>query len=158
MDRLLSCAACQRYILETERHCPFCGATSAIRAPEASPPVRARSRAAVFAMRTALAAGVAPALACGGMGDGTRERTEDVTGGGGSSAAAVGGSGAVAMGGSENADTGNGGTASGGSSSSGIDVDEQPPAEASVDAGDGGFAPVPIYGGVFPDPLARVRV
>lgn len=159
MNRLLSCAACQRYILATERHCPFCGEIAAARAAEVSPPPRGRSRAAVFAMRTAIAAGVAPALACGGTSDSPREMAQDVTAAGGSSASAAGGTSSVAMNDAQNPEPGSAGSAGGGSASApGIDIVDEPPSEASADAGDGGFAPVPIYGGVFPDPLARVRV
>jgi hypothetical protein len=158
MHRLFACANCQRYILESESHCPFCGDTAFALEVSSVPSLpRGRSRAAVFAMRTALAAGIAPALACGGTSDAHRERAQDVSGTGGSSAGGTGGSeSAIAMNGSGN---GGGGSpsGSGGSGANGIIIDVEPDPQAP-DAGDGGFAPVPIYGGVFPDPLARVRV
>jgi len=162
MNQLFACAACQRYIREAERHCPFCGESVALVA-ERSPSLplpRGRSRAANFAMRTALAAGIAPAfIACGGQSDARREQPEEVSGNGGAPQSGSGGSsGAIAT----NGGSSNGGSASGAGganvgSGGTIELSDAGPADPTEEP-DGGFAPVPIYGGVFPDPLSRVRV
>ena len=111
-------------------------------------PVRSPSRAAAFALRAAL---VAPAaLGCGGE-EGSLERDgaqEVAAAGSDGSTGTAGGGGAGAfidLVGGENAAAGAGGALADG-------------AAADAGAGDAGFVPVPIYGGVFPDPVTRARV
>ena len=98
MNRLFACGACQRYIRENERLCPFCGESAATGAERSPPPAlpRGRSRRAAFAMRTALLVGAAPAIvACGGSSEsGIDEQQGGASGGGG--VADVGGSGGAA--------------------------------------------------------------
>jgi hypothetical protein len=93
-------------------------------------------------MRTALVAAAPGAVACGGE-EGTRPRDaqRDV--------AAAGASGAGAEG---------SGATGGSSAGAGLELDV--PSEASADAGTDAepYAPIPIYGGVFPDPMSRARV
>jgi hypothetical protein len=159
MKRLIACSSCQRHVRVDEASCPFCSATlpAAVAAstPAANP--RGRSRAAVFAVRAALAAGAAPGLVgCGGEGDsGVRDPQRDVVSAGGNAGstqnAGAGGSTDVS-----NPSAGSGGTinlASNAGSGSGEPAETDAGAEL-----DGGFAPVPIYGGVFPDPTRRARV
>lgn len=177
MNILIPCAHCDRYVRSQEASCPFCH--GALATPElaagARPMARAlvrdqpralgrsQSRAAAFALRAAL---VAPAaLGCGGE-EGAIERDgsqEVAAAGSGGSSAGVGGSTAAGVGGSADAPAidlaaaaGAGGALGGGALAGGND---------DVDAGgndgngaDAGFVPVPIYGGVFPDPVTRARV
>ena len=134
MNVLIPCTHCDRYVRSQEERCPFCsGALAATAArPVARALLRSPSRAAAFALRTALV--VAPVtLACGGD-EGKAER--DAEGSGGSAQNAAGAS-------------------PGAGASAGA-----PALDGEADAGspDAGFVPVPIYGGVFPDPLTRARV
>lgn len=154
MKPLIACSNCPRYIHAHERACPFCGAEApAVAATSTSASLQSsnigarRSRAASFALRSALVAGAASAaVACGGSGDIPRPEPNQ-----GGSTAANGGSG-----GNDSA-AGNGGTASNGGSAGTIDL---------ADAGDvpdeeedaGAYVPIPIYGGAFPDPMTRARV
>lgn len=162
MKRLIACASCQRYVRVDEASCPFCSAAlpAAVAAPVAAANPRGRSRAAVFAVRAALAAGAAPGLlGCGGEGDsGARETRRDVVAAGGNagSAAHNAGSGGTADGSTPSA--GSGGTIDlGANAGSGGAPEETQTADAGAEP-DGSFAPVPIYGGVFPDPTRRARV
>jgi hypothetical protein len=133
-------------VREHESACPFCRAAL----PEA-PALAARapspaglSRAAVFAMRTALVAAAPGALACGDE-EGSRPRgtLQDV--------ASAGASGAGQGGSSAGSSAGTSGT--GGAIA-------LAPADSDADAGADAepYAPIPIYGGVFPDPMSRARV
>jgi hypothetical protein len=154
MKPLIACSSCPRYIHASDPTCPFCGAAApaAVAEPSklqssntaASGAAPRRSRAASFALRSTLVAGAASAaVACGGSGDIPRPEPSQ-----GGSTAANGGSGG------SNA-AGTGGTASNAGSGGTIDL---------ADAGDtpdedaGAYVPIPIYGGVFPDPMTRARV
>lgn len=185
MNVLIPCAHCDRYVRSHEQRCPFC--QGALAQPQKAaarallrsagggsvggrnPRVRNPSRAAAFALRTALV--VAPAaLACGS--DGTVERDADevasnggsggsaagAQGGGAGSSAGNGGSGAAQGGAGSSAGAGSAG--SGGALASAGDAGNADGDGSETDAGDpdAGFVPVPIYGGVFPDPMTRVRV
>jgi len=102
-------------------------------------------------MRTALVVAAPGAVACGGE-EGTRARDtrQDVAsaGAGGAQPGAAGANGGVS-----------GGSAQGGSGAPGaivLEVASDPAGDAGADAEP--YAPIPIYGGVFPDPMSRARV
>ncbi len=165
MKRLITCSSCQRYIRVHETSCPFCSVAVPIAkaAPTRAANPRGRSRAAVFAVRAALAAGAAPGLlGCGGEGDtGTRDTQRDFVAAGGNAGSAPQASGTGGTGGTAdvaNPSGGSGGTLDlGTNAGSGGEPEETQTADAGAEP-DGGFAPVPIYGGVFPDPTRRARV
>ena len=162
MKRLIACSSCQRHVRVDEALCPFCSA--AMPAVNAAPVLaanpRGRSRAAVFAVRAALAAGAAPGLlGCGGEGDsGVRDTQRDVVAAGGNAGSAPQNAGSGGASDVSNPGAGSGGTIDLGSNAgSGGAPEETQTADAGAEP-DGGFAPVPIYGGVFPDPTRRARV
>ncbi|MET0411748.1 MAG: hypothetical protein ABW217_10660, partial [Polyangiaceae bacterium] len=110
-----------------------------------------RSRAASFALRSALVAGAASAaVACGGSGDIPRPEPNQ-----GGSSAANGGSGG--SGGTDNA-AGTGGTASNGGSAGSGTIDLADAGDTPEEEDAGAYVPIPIYGGAFPDPMTRARV
>ncbi|MEY2932826.1 MAG: hypothetical protein RL033_3575 [Pseudomonadota bacterium] len=179
MNILIPCAHCDRYVRSQEASCPFCH--GALAAPESSVEarpmaralVRSQSRAAAFALRAALVAPAAlvasAALGCGGE-EGNLERDgsqEVAVAGSGGSSASAGAGGSVGVG-----SVGVGGAGVGaGDSAPFIDLASDPNAAAGAGgtlavsndaadagAGDAGFVPIPIYGGVFPDPVTRARV
>jgi hypothetical protein len=120
------------------------------------------SRAAVYAMRTALLASAASAaVACGGLG--TEERDGNnasmLNGKGGAVASTGSGQGGSAA--QAGTAPGSSGAAAGATAANDDNriVPSVPSDEgADPDPPDGGFAPVPIYGGAFPDPMSRARV
>lgn len=162
MNILIPCSHCDRYVRSHEERCPFC---NGVLAPAPARAVsrallRSPSRAAAFALRTALV--VAPAaLACGGEGTGTREgdgvAAEGGSGGSSAASAAPGGStqSGSAQGDFLHDDLGRGGASSSAGSGGAIVLDD---GEADAGTADAAFVPVPIYGGVFPDPVTRARV
>jgi hypothetical protein len=116
---------------------------------------RGLSRATAYAARAALLAGVASAAACGGESEDTSAKNKtpqqqstggDASGGQAASGGQNASGGAIASGGTESGSggitIGDGGTTSG----------------SGGDLGQGGYIPVPIYGGVFPDPELRAKV
>lgn len=162
MKRLIACSSCQRHIRVDEASCPFCGAAMPVAVAVSTPVThpRGRSRAAVFAVRAALAAGAAPALiGCGGEGDsGVRDTQRDFAAAGGNAGSAPQNAGSGGSADVSNPSAGSGGTIDLGSNAgSGGAPEETQTADAGAEP-DGGFAPVPIYGGVFPDPTRRARV
>lgn len=157
MRTLMACSSCERYVHTHEASCPFCGAPSRTQPRSATPdsgarigadpeglhPPARRSRAAAFALRTAVIAGATgAALACG---DGARDRGDEEP--------------ARELRGQQ--ELGEESAAARDSATDPVEGDRTP---ACADAGadpaqsDGGFVPVPIYGGVFPDPMSRARV
>lgn len=148
MNVLIPCTHCDRYVRSQEVSCPFCkgelAAATAAR-PVARALLRSPSRAAAFALRTALV--VAPAtLACGDEDTAARDPDGIASSGGASTTPGTGGG----------AQNGAGGSPSAGGSAGAIALDQGQ--EADAGAADAGFVPVPIYGGVFPDPMTRARV
>jgi hypothetical protein len=150
MKPLIACSNCPRYIHASESVCPFCGA-AAPAVSAATPSLQSsntgarRSRAASFALRSALVAGAASAaVACGGSGDIPRPEPNQ-----GGSTAANGGSG-----GTDNP-AGNGGTASnagsGGATSNGGSA-------GTIDLADAGDTPEEEDGRVSGSDDTRSRV
>jgi hypothetical protein len=162
MKRLIACANCDRYVRKDESACPFCR-TALLPAgalPAATLPVgrAGLSRAASFAMRAALAVAAPGAVACGGQ-EGTRPRDTrpDVAAAGRQSASA----GSTGQGGSSSETTSNGGPIlldANGPYGSNYPNDSNTEATADAGADAEPYAPIPIYGGVFPDPMSRARV
>jgi len=162
VKRLIACANCDRYVRQDESACPFCRA-ALLRAgalPAASVPVgrAGLSRAASFAMRAALVVAAPGAVACGGQeGSRPRDTQKDVAAAGRQSGSA----GSTGQAGSSSETTGSGGPIlldtndSSGRNDSG-DSSTEATADAGADAQP--YAPIPIYGGVFPDPMSRARV
>lgn len=100
-------------------------------------------------MRAAVVAGVTSVAACGGEAEDSRPK-QQATGGAPSG-------GTTSSGG---ASTDTGGSTTGGSQSSGGALATGGTIGAGGEAmgGEGGFVPIPIYGGVFPDPELRAKV
>ncbi len=152
MNVLIPCPHCDRHVRSQETSCPFCRAALPVIAavPVSRALLRSPSRAAAFALRTALV--VAPVtVACGA--EGSAERDAGVRSGGARSDGAAGASaGSFAQGGA-------GGSPSAGSAGAVAQADEADAGlEADAGSPDAAFVPVPIYGGVFPDPMTRARV
>jgi hypothetical protein len=132
---LIPCTACTRHVLSDERSCPFCGA-----ARDATPAAdvkrtlipRGTSRAAAFALRAAL---VTATAGCAANHDGDDEPGAEAGASPDAMAAA----------------------------DAGAARDAAPEASAAADAApdaedEDAFVPIPIYGGVFPDPRTRAKV
>lgn len=131
MSEMVPCPQCDRYVKAEDAECPFCNAPRVAGEPAVRRPSPGLSRAAAFAVRAALATGaLAAAVACGDEDEGKGQQ---------------------AAGGQASGGKASGGTASGGMASGGID----PGPDDNL--GGGGFAPVPVYGGPFPD-MIRAKV
>jgi hypothetical protein len=165
MKPLIACSSCPRYIHSSETACPFCGAaapavSAATLSLHSSNTGARRSRAASFALRSALVAGAASAaVACGGSGD--IPRPEPSQGGstaanGGSAGEDTAGNGGTASNGGTANNGGSAGAASNGGSAGTIDLADAGDIPEEEDAG--AYVPIPIYGGAFPDPMTRARV
>lgn len=150
--RLLPCPGCARHVRVDERACPFCALalTRELRGRGVRPPrpPKGASRAAVFAFQTALLAG--PACTSTHRA-GEEDRDERVVGDAPNEpqldaavAQAGGGAPALDAGRFDNTNT--------------PAIPRQPPDVDHEDDDDGGFGPVPIYGGPFPDPRTRAKV
>ena len=144
------CEQCMRYLRTTETVCPFCGASFvASRVVRSTGLGRGASRAAVFALRTALIAGTAGATGCGSD---ANDEAQDA-GGQGHDAAAE-----------NDAAQNDAAQDAAAHEDAGVDTDAAQIADAG-DAGEGdadadedAFVPVPIYGGSFVDPRTRAKV
>ncbi|NLE89265.1 MAG: hypothetical protein GX607_23010 [Myxococcales bacterium] len=129
MPEMTPCSSCDRYVKANASTCPFCGAACTAAPSAARAPAPGLSRAAAFSIRAALATGaIAAAVACGD--DDDDDKSNQVATGGQST----------------------GGEASGGVASGGAALDTSPGG-----LGGGGFSPIAIYGGPFPD-MVRAKV
>ncbi len=151
MKTLIPCPHCQCHVRSSEPTCPFCEASlEGLVLPTPVETPRGLSRSAAFAMRAAVVAGVATVVACGGEAEDDSRPKQQATGGAPSG-------GTTSSGG---ATTDTGGATTGGSQSSGGALATGGTIGTGGESvgGEGGFVPIPIYGGVFPDPELRAKV
>ncbi len=147
MQDLVPCPHCQSYVRSSEVACPFCERSLAgleATAQAATLP-RGLSRSAAFAARAAVLAGFATVAACGGESEDDNAKNhspQQHSGGSASGGTTQASGGETAAGGTA---PGTGGLVVGGGGS-------------EPDMGQGGYTPIPIYGGVFPDPELRAKV
>lgn len=165
---LIPCAQCARHVRSSEPSCPFCGAEppalERVRAPAAF--ARGSSRAAAFALRAAL---VAASAGCAAAHD--PDDDADSPGAAGADARAYVDAGAshdaqinsdarVADAGHNATDARVPDAAQQGTDARVADAASEASArDATLDAPDeDAFVPIPLYGGVFPDPRTRAKV
>lgn len=148
MQDLTPCPHCQCYVRLSEQACPFCeGSLAGLEQSAPAQLPRGLSRAAAFAVRAALVAGVTSVAACGGEAEeNSSTGKNNSTNSGGTSSGGVAASGGTT-------------TSSGGALASGGTTPTSGGAPTlGDDLGEGGYTPMPIYGGVFPDPELRAKV
>src|SRR5690606_33898110 len=129
---MIPCAHCERYVKPEDSVCPFCEQPLVGSAVSRLPVPKGLSRAAAYAVRAAVVGGaIAAAVACGDDDDDDKSGKQASAG--------------TSSGGETSDEQGSGGKGLGGM----VNPDNT--------GGDGGFTPVPIYGGPFPD-MVRAKV
>lgn len=155
---LVPCASCARHVRSHELACPFCGAA---REPGGTSPARGiprgSSRAAAFALLAVTTAGCAashdrddePALEAGASADASQSRDAATI----QDAAAPQDAAVIKDAAATDA------AALADASDAARDAAPIPGVDAALDgSSQDAFVPIPIYGGVFPDPRTRAKV